>query len=101
MSTVNLGGGHGRAVDLDGPEMGFVFSSIITAAASAAWGVGKSISKAVKEKKARRAAAVAEQEQINTQTRAAQQKRKTTLGLLIVGGIAAVGAGAILFTGRN
>ena len=101
MATVNLYGDRGQSVDLDNPEMGIIWTTLITAIASGVSAAAKGISKAVKKKRAakkEREEAEAEQQR---QAAIAKRKSKSMMGMLIIGGVVAVGAGTILLTGRK
>lgn len=107
-SMVSLGGGRGPAVDLtkwEAPEMGFAFSiaSVLSAAgagiAAAAKGIGKAVSKGKAAKAARKAAAQ-EAARKAAEEYAAALKRKRQQTMLLVGGAAVLGVGALLLSRR-
>jgi hypothetical protein len=102
VGTVSLhGNDRGQSVDLDSPEMGIVWTTLITGIASGVSAAVKGISKAVKKKKAAKAERQKQEEETAKIAATAASKGKTMKGVLIVGGLVAVGAGAILLTGRR
>lgn len=95
------GSGRGRSVDLDNQEMGIVWTTIISAVASGVSAAAKGISRAVKKKRAAKKEREESERAAQQQAQELAKKKKTTIGLAVVGGILALGAGAIMLTGRE